>query len=464
MTPDSKIESTLSVAQFDQVKSVIQNSFERSPSKSVDFHGQIRVEGMQYLTALPEVPDLTRSQLLSTRINLTKETSWFNFFTDTSAGTFFTKGQSHVMVHEAFMETHGSPAKVSLGRKKKEWSEVDRRWNLGLWQSVYTMDALRPEQAGLTGLFLEYEKAGWEILLFGTTINIPNLGPDVREDKGGLAADTRWYRPPSRNYDFNSNINIISYKLNVPDQLEIIKNGGVAFMSRFGHKEHGPWIVFSAGYLPVNELILQRAAYKSVSSDKVDVTVTPKLTQHKIGSLDMGYTFKKMKASISYLQDDPNVKLPDEDMSIQKLNPIQVFAAAIDFSLSNIFQIPVDLQLETIKAMGGDIQDITSNGNPDSFTMFDSRMKFTDAAQIKIEGLLGTIQQRPVKTSIQYIYDYIQRGSLLKTEIQFYPYPKWTLVLGGDVLGVQDENYNKSAFLNEFRANDRVYGGMTHVF
>lgn len=465
MIPKSKAQTTsLKLPQAEGVSS-LQNPLEESSSKPMQVYGQIRIENMQYLTPIPEQPGLTYSQLLSARLSLLKETSILDFAADASGGTFFSKGQSHTMVHEAYMSTRTfGNLKVSLGRKKKEWSEVDHRWNLGLWQPMYSIDALRPEEEGLTGLFVDYNTQGWEILAFGTIVNIPNMGADIREDNGGLAADSRWYRPPSRDYDFNSNINTISYKLDIPDQLDLVKNGGGAMMARMGNKENGPWVVVSGGYLPVNELILKRAAYKSVSTDKVDVTVTPEVTYHTIGSMDLGYTFGSLKASISYLADDPKEIRPDGDLSIQKLKPLQAYSAAIDFSMANILVRPITVQCEYLKVVGGGIQDITSSGAPDSFTMFDSRLKFTDAVQIKLEGQVATFFRRPFVTRFKYLYDYDQRGSLLNTEFLYYPHQKWAVVAGADVLGVQDENYDKSGFLNEFRANDRVYGGMTYVF
>lgn len=434
------------------------------PSKPAQVYGQIRMESMQYLTPLPDAPGLTYSQLLSARLSILKETRYLNFAADTAAGTFFSKGQSHLMVHEAYVATNGQNFTVAVGRKKKDWSEMDHRWNLGLWQPVYALDALRPEEEGLTGMFADYNTQGWEIVGFATPVNIPNMGPDIREDNGGLASDSRWYRPPSRNYDFNNNINTISYKLDIPDQLDLVKNGGAAMMGRLGNKEKGPWVVVSGGYLPVNELLLKRAAYKAISADKVDVTVTPEVTYHTIGSVDLGYTFGSVKAVMSYLQDDPKTILPDDDLSIQKLQPIQAYSAAIDFSMANILVRPITVQFEYLKVVGGGIQDITANGSPDSFTMFDSRLKFTDAVQVKLEGQVATFFNRPFVTRFKYLYDYDQKGSLLNTEFLYYPSQKWAVLVGGDVLGVQDENYDTSGFLNEFRANDRLYGGLTYVF
>ncbi len=46
---------------------------------------------------------------------------------------------------------------MSLGFKDILWSEADRYWNYGLWQSRYMLDAFRPDQMGLPGLYLSYE-------------------------------------------------------------------------------------------------------------------------------------------------------------------------------------------------------------------------------------------------------------------------------------------------------------------
>lgn len=428
-------------------------------------YGQIRMEGMQYFTSIPESPQLTYSQLLSARLSALKETSWVDMLADVSGGTFFSRGQSHFVVHEAYLASHDKgPLKVYVGRKKEEWSEADRRWQLGLWQPKFAIDTLRPEEQGLTGLFMKYNTQDWEILGFATPVYIPSMGPEIREEGGGLVADSRWYRAPSRDYDFNNRINTISYDLDIPETAKLVGNGGVGMMGRLGQKKRGPWMVLSAGYLPVNELILRRKNFKDVSSDKVDVTVSPDVGYHGIYSADLGYSFENLKASVSYLQDEPVEKLPETDWSTQKLLPIKAYSAAVDFSLMNILSKTLAIQLEYLKVEGGGIVDVLSSGTPDDFTLFDQRLKFTNAFSFKVEGQLASILGRPFVTRFKYLYDYDQRGSLLNTELLYYPSQKWALVMGGDVLGVQDETFNASGFLNQYRANDRVYGGMTYVF
>lgn len=433
-------------------------------SRPVQAYGQIRLEGMQYLTPISEEPSLTYSQFLSARLSLLKETNWFDSALDVSGGTFFSRGQSHYIVHEAYLATRGEPWRLYVGRKKKDWSEMDRRWQLGLFQPKFAIDTLRPEEQGLVGAFVDYEKEKLEFVLFASPLYIPSMGPDIREEGGGLVSDSRWYRAPSRAFDFNSRINTIQYGLTIPDTMKLASNGGVAVMSRVGSKEQGPWASASAGYMPVNELTLKRQAFKSVSQDQFDVTVSPAVTYHHIRSLDLGYAFKAIQTSISYVEDQPEVNMPETDWAIQKLEPIRAVSVAADFTLERFWGRTLACQLGYLKVDGGSIVDIRDDGNPDKVTLFDQRLKFTNAVSMRVEGQLGTFWRRPFVTRFKYLYDYDQRGSLVNTEFLYYPNQKWAVVMGADILGVEDESYKTSSFLNEYRANDRFYGGMTYVF
>ena len=437
---------------------------QESESRPMQAYGQIRLEGMQYLSPIPESPSLTYSQLLSARLSMLKETSAADFALDVSGGTFFSRGQSHYVVHEAYVATPGKELKVYVGRKKKDWSEMDRRWQLAMFQPKFSIDTLRPEEQGLAGIFVDYNKEKLEVLAFASPLYIPSMGPDIREESGGLVTDSRWYRTPSRDYDFNNRINTIYYDLDIPDTMKLASNPGGGMMARVGSKEHGPWMVISAAYKPVNELILKRQNFKDISQDKLDVTVSPDVTYHNIRSVDIGYKFANAQASLSYLEDEPIVKTPDTDWAIQKLEGIRAFSGALDFNVERVWGRTLAFQLGYFKADGGGIQDIREDGSADKVTLFDQRLQFTNAVSMRVEGQVGTFFRRPFVTRFKYLYDSDQKGSLVNTEFLYYPDQKWAVVAGADILGVQDESYKPSSFLNSYRANDRFYGGMTYVF
>jgi hypothetical protein len=50
--------------------------------------------------------------------------------------------------------------------------------------------------------------------------------------------------------------------------------------------------------------------------------------------------------------------------------------------------------------------------------------------------------------------------------VTFFPVQALGLTVGADVLGVDDTSADNTdgRFLNEFRANDRVYAGLNYVF
>ncbi|MFS4457547.1 transposase [Bdellovibrio sp. HCB2-146] len=463
----SSSKASLSKFESEKASSVLKLPPEQLPKKEsrpVQTYGQIRLEGMQYLTPISEEPSLTYSQFLSARLSLLKEASWIDSALDVSGGTFFSRGQSHYIVHEAYVATKDRESRVYVGRKKMDWSEMDRRWQLGLYQSKFAIDALRPEEQGLVGAFYNYNKEKFEFLIFASPIFIPSMGPDIREESGGLVSDSRWYRAPSRNYDFNSRINTIQYELSIPDVMKLATNAGGAMMTRVGSKERGPWATASAGYMPVNELTLKRQAFKVINQDQFDVTVSPTVTYHHIRSLDVGYSFNKVQTSVSYLEDSPIANTPDQDWAVQKLEPIQAYSIATDFTLEQIWGRTLAIQLGYLKVEGGSIVDIRDDGAPDKVTLFDQRLKFTNAFSVRLEGQLATFWRRPFVTRFKYLYDQAQRGSLVNTEFLYYPNQKWAVVMGADILGVEDESYKPGSFLNEYRANDRFYGGMTYVF
>ena len=64
--------------------------------------------------------------------------------------------------------------KMSLGFKDVFWSEADRYWNYGLWQPRYLLDAFRPVQMGLPGLYLDY-RGDTSFLLLLSYFYLPDI-------------------------------------------------------------------------------------------------------------------------------------------------------------------------------------------------------------------------------------------------------------------------------------------------
>jgi hypothetical protein len=430
--------------------------------------GQIRFESMQYFTPVEDVPELTRSQYLSARLSVIAPDEGIlglGYTADLSAGTFFRRSQSDYVVHELNTFTHFSENTAAvLGRKKSHWSELDRRWKLGLWQPNFAMDALRPEEQGLTGLFLNYSTENFQILGFASPIFIPTMGPEIREEGGSLVSDSRWYRKPSSEYNFSNNVQSIVYDLDIPEATKLVFNPSSAMMLRFGNQLQGPWMTTSWGYKPVNDLALKRQNFKAADAPKVSATVSPILAFHNIVSTDIGYSLSDVQVSASYLEDRPKDLSVEDQWVVQRLEPVKASSVQLDWMIRNVFSGDVQVQMGYLKVGGARIRDVMADGEPDDFTVIDRRLKFTDAASFGFEGEFFRIAKKSFVTKFRYLYDWEQQGSLVNTEFQFSPDRQWAVLIGADILGVQDETSTSSGFLNQYRANDRFYGGMTYVF
>jgi hypothetical protein len=436
--------------------------------QSAAVSGQLRFENMGYLSEVPDSPHLTRTQYLSGRIHATGVSAvpWdFGYNLDLMAGKFYSQRQTHWAVNELSASTRVIPeVQASLGRKKEDWSRLDEFWQLGLWQPKYGIDALRPEDQGLTGLFLDYDKENFRLLGFVTSISVPTLGPEVREEGGGLVSDDRWYRAPSQSFTIGKNVKAIAYRLDRSDLMRLIKHEGRGLMARLGSKTKGPWLGIAAGDKPVNDVIYTRNVVVPTGPDATIATVQPDIARHLIVSTDVGYAWGAGVFVLSALRDRPSVNLPREEWVTQRLGAIEAYSGLLTWNLGILGMPTTQVNFGYLRVYGGEIVDIESQGQAADFTLFDQRLKFTNTVSFKMQGPLVRIFGRQILGKWSYAYDWDQQGSLVGAELQLQVSREWLVLAGADLLGVENENLKPNSFLNQYRANDRIFGGLTYVF
>jgi hypothetical protein len=444
---------------------LLPSSFEKNPSH---FGAQVRMESIQYLTALPSSPELSQSQFLSARLSYSGKNSWFQSVAEMGAGTFFGRNESHLLVQELYTtpqtQNYTGDFRVSLGRKKVEWSGVDSNWDLGVWQPYYEIDTLRPEQQGLTGAFFDFDQENFRLVGFATPLFVPNMGMTVHEEDGGLVTQSRWVQTPPREAGFGDKVNSLNYQLTVPEAGALANHAGYSVLGRVGRKDRGFWGTSSYGYKPVNQLLIGRQVRHAVSSQETGVKVVPQVTYHTVFAVDAGYSAGNSGVTFSYLQDVPAEVLPMERWVVQKLAPLTVVAAGVFWQVPALRTRFVMLRLDYLKASGGEVEDIGSDGFRDVMSQDQMRLKFSNAVRLRAQGELARIDRRPLIAEISWLYDQDQQGTMLNSELQYFPGEKWAILAGADFLGVEDETRNPSTFLSQYRANDRVYGGMSYVF
>lgn len=449
-------------------QTVGQSKIQRTKIQS-QVQGFVRFEAMQYPTPVPENPQLSQSLLAST--NLRGSFSGTNNLTafDISAGKYMTGG-SQFQVNELShsLTWREGQSRISLGRKIEFWSQLDSDWQLGLWQPKALLDSLRPEDQGLSGLFYNHRYRSFEFLAFATPIFVPSMGPEVKQKDGGLVADSRWYRPPSSTFPlFNKNLKLV-YSLDIPDLQEIVNNPGSGFRAKYGGQDNGFWTSANYAYKPINALLLK---YKrglflpEYDEQNGEVTIAPEVGYHHLYGADLGYFFPRGMVSVSYLADSPQKTIAESPYVLQQPQPFQAYSAHGEtYFESSWFANPIGLSLNYLKVFGGNIKDFDSAGE-ETGAIFANRFNFNNAASIRAD-FSTVLGKRKFMSSFKFLREFEQKGSLFNSEITYFPKQYFALIMGADVLGVDDssEKNQDSRFLNQFRANDRVYGGMSYVF
>lgn len=438
-----------------------------------EVHGGVRFEASQYFSSIAANPKLDQSQLVMTSFQLKNRTQSTRSVVDFNAGKYFDWGGSHFAVSELYTSGvfNNQRTQVSLGRKIEFWSQVDSDWQLGLWEPKYNLDALRPMNQGLTGLFFKHQFGSWELLAYGTPVFIPTMNPEIKEQNGGLVSDSRWYKTPSRSSSVLNKDTQVYYSLNIPDIKRLVSNPGAGARLKWGGLEDGPWMSINLSKKPINTLLMRYDANMAVTSSNTygEVVVGPAVGYHTLGGMDMGYYYSGGMVSVSYLEDSPKYQEPEKeagkDWVQQQPGALSIYSLHSDFNFETRYlSDAIGLSFDYLRIVEKQTRDLDSLGG-DRGSLLPYRMNFSNALSVK-SVISSHLMGKRVLTHLKWLRDFDQLGTIIGAEMNVYPAQKWAFFMGADVLAVDDSSETNAdpRFINQFRANDRVYGGMNYVF
>lgn len=434
-------------------------------------HGVLSTESFQYPTPIEENPNLNQNNMLEAGLTLDQRFRRGEAHLSGQAGKSINLNYQYVAVQEAYGGS--SDGQIVLGRKIYHWSQADEDWNLGLWQPLFQQDGLRPLSEGLTGLFYNVENSHYQVLAFATPIFIPTMSPDIAEKNGTLVSESRWFNPLPAQAPVLGHPTQLVYRLNIPDMKSLILKPGMGLRVRAGDPEMGPSAAFGVAHKPINSLFIKydAAVLARNSAATGQIEVSPVVHMHQLYSLDFSFATEAGNLGVSFLQDVPETRLPENQINgdgfrtdnyQQDPQPVQLIALR---GQSHV-QLPwvdrrMDWTLLYLHAHSDSTIDVDSQGNERS-RFIPNRLMFTNA----VSGEGEVTWNSKWKSRVKYLRDFDQSGTLISGEIEYRPHREWALSMGFDVLGVDDEQAqaNDTRFLNVFRQNDRVYGGLSYVF
>lgn len=437
------------------------------------FQTMISVENQQYRVSLPEQPDLDYSNAVSVRLSGAKDVSssgWTRFGTNMVFSTQMSKSTTVFGLNEFYFQfplrAFELEDDVSVGRRLQSWSDLDRRWNLGVFESRLYLDSLRTESQGLTGLFYKAEGRRGSFLVFATPVTIPSQGPEISEEAGVIQVDSRWYQAPTKEFQFQNSKRKIDYRIDIRDRLALAQNGGAGFKVGIGDETSGPWVSGSYAYKAMNDLVLLRENYLSTQDDgEVKVTVRPSVGYHSVYAANMGWTSEGWNASLAYLSDIPEPKQPEAGWISQNFQKFSAYSAHLGMDLSFALR-DSRLSVDYMKIHGGRVEDINSQGEKDDLTFMDRRFNFYEPFRVQFESRIFSWGRQVLSGATSYLFDSEQKGSLVKAQLSLQQRDSILWFAGVDILGVEDSTAENSStgFLNRYRSNDRTYAGMSYAF
>lgn len=438
------------------------------PTRNVtQLKGYLKFEGMSYPTEIPGSPQLSQSLNLIASINIKRRSERVLSEADLYFSKYIDLGPSSMAVSQIYSSAswNNSQTRGAIGRKIEYWSELDHNWQLGLWQPQYRPDSLRPEEQGLTGFFLKQDLGFGELLGYFSPIFIPTMGPEIQEKNGNLVADNRWYRSPSSSFPLFGKDTKLAYDLDIPHLSDLVAKPGGGLRLRTS-EGLGYWASGNFAYKPINSLLLK---YKTnlylpeVDPATGEVTISPSVGYHNLWGIDFGHRGNSRNVSISYLEDRPEVRFAQENWVLQSAQPLKAYSLHLDQTVRvpGLKQDAI-MALDYLRVFGAGFKDYDNMGQEQG-AIFDSRLNFKHAAAFKL-STQGSWKGKSILGSFRYMRELDQKGTWLNAEATMYPKRNLALSLGLDILGTDEPTDEDTSFLNQFRANDRIYGGLSYVF
>lgn len=356
----------------------------------------------------------------------------------------------------------GGPVEIRVGRSLEHWNHLDELWQLGIWQPRYRWDYFQPEQVGLTGLFVSYERGALRITGFATPISIPERGAPLDTANGQLSSPLRWFSAPPSTIDFNGAQRAVNYQIAMPSMGSLLLNPGAGITARIGGKQ-GAWSSVSYAFQPLNQPLLSVDGYFGInptSGDAVNATVYPRIIYHHLLSLDTGYEYHRWSGWLSVLAENPVLDSTPSTWTNQMVSPSRAGCASVDYHWGEPSRAQ-HVGLSYLRQFGGNQPDSGDFAAPGA-TLFESRYPYQSA--LMLNG--GSMLPGKVHLSSRLIYDLGHNGIIWSPEISYSPSRVLAFDLGADILssGLANSTEIASNFIDQNRVNSRVRGGVTYVF
>jgi hypothetical protein len=439
-------------------------------------NARLQFESALYPEPLPGTP---LQQMNAVFFNLTHSShSEIRTGIDFASGHYTNLPSSFFYLNEAYFGKQISTStRIDLGRKRESWAEFDNDWFLGLWEPRANWDPLRPFDQGLAGVFLHSNIQDFDFLFFTSPLFIPTVGPEIAEKNGSLVSQSRWYRSPVKSGLVLDRQTQFFYSLELPEMAKLAQQPSIASRLSYRLGQDGFWYSAGLARKPVNSLSIQYDYNLAVTSSfsRAEVRVTPNVSFHDLATFEMGWQGEAERFVVSFFADSVSSPIPVNQIDAQgnsqtdwiQQNPSNASGGAVKIEARRdlpFLNNPVEFSLSYLNTNSEISVDRDASGQVRG-ALFPDRFNWSNAVQTHIRTQTSIIKKQ-LNTQVRWMREFRQSGTLFSIQNSLNLNPQLAIQLNADVIGVDDSSTSNSSpgFFNQFRTNDRIYGGISYVF
>lgn len=354
-----------------------------------------------------------------------------------------------------------------FGRKILNWSRSDELWKRGVFQPRHMDDPLEAKAAGLTGLFFSRKNKKHSFIMFASPVYIPEFGPRASVINGSIASSNPWFSPPTNKISINDNVVSLDYSIERPEIDAIVFNESAGGKYQY-ESSRGLFSSLSYLYKPMNHLMFGVPVLLNLNELETDITVEarirPRVEYHHVTSLTTGLkgingwtawgegTFIRPESRPESLK---WITEAQKEAFISTLGVEKAFSSGSS-SFSRVW-------LSYSRVTGGDREDWGELAPEES--LFQRRFQYQQSLLAGWEGRLYQNSQFQVNGNTQLIYDWLQEGGVWSSSLNTSWRSGWQVFMAYDLIGRISKNPKiDKGFTGDYRANDRVSGGVGYGF
>jgi|GEM_PF-1340447 len=350
----------------------------------------------------------------------------------------------------------------SFGRKLAPWSELDRRWALGVFEPTFQWNPLTPKPQGLTGIFWSMENSGIGVELFVSSFYIPDQGPSFEIKRGRFEKGNPWFRRPPEYMVINGVYTAVNYDIKTPEMSEVIFRQSFAGRVRFGEEKKSR-VVFSMASKPSNQIAKTYRGFFNTGSSQGDVEVVPVVYEHVIYSGDLIFENENWQGGVSTIYDHPSQPSYKEGYTHPVLSSATLVSPYIEARFLASKRMAWKLGVQGLNISGGQVEDQGEDASDDRAALT-SRYPFQRAAEIYTAMSLHFSKKQKILSRLSYMQSDKNKFSIIKWNNLWSLDRNWELITDLVLVDAAQTNKENQNDISQFTNHDRLIIGASYAF